>query len=131
MKKYNISTPQDMIDLWEKLSREYKKLLLYADLWAGKTHLVKGFAKWLGIDIDKVHSPTYVYFHEYDDKLLHIDMYRVVDSARLIRWGIWDKIQDYDYICIERPRFESSWIGDDWIKVDIKINWDERIVEIG
>lgn len=130
MEKYNITTPQEMIDLGEKLSKKYKKLLLYADLWAGKTHLVKWYAKGLGIDMDKIHSPTYVYFHEYDDKLLHIDMYRVQDHTKIIRWGIWDKIQDYDHICVERPRREDKWIDNSWTKVDIKINWDERIVEI-
>lgn len=130
MTTYEINTPQEMIDLWEQLSKKHKKILLYADLWAGKTHLVKGFAKWLGIDMDKIHSPTYVYFHEYDDKLLHIDMYRVQDHKHIIRSGMWDKIEDYDHICIEWPRFEEQYVDKDRARADIKIDWDKRVVEV-
>lgn len=127
---YHISTPHEMIELGKKIASKHKKILLYADLWAGKTHFVKWYASGLDIDMDKVHSPTYVYFHEYDDKLLHIDMYRTQDPAHIMRSGILEKIQDYDHICIERPKRESNYIDPTRIKIDIKIDGDNRIVEV-
>ena len=54
---------------------------LYGNLGAGKTTLVKGIARGLGVKPeDQVSSPTYVVIHEYRGKklkLYHLDWYRL------------------------------------------------------
>ena len=87
-----ISSPEQMHEFWKSLALKNKVLLLKWDLWAGKTTLIKWFAEWLWIDPEKVQSPTYAYVNIYDDKLLHIDMYRLstwMFWLRVIWWICW------------------------------------------
>ena len=100
-----ISTPQQMLDFWIALAKEHKILLLHGELWAGKTLLAKGFAKWLWLNEHHVQSPTYAYLNVYDSKLLHIDMYRIKEYKELVEKWIIDQINEYEHIVIERPKF--------------------------
>ncbi|MCF7834529.1 tRNA (adenosine(37)-N6)-threonylcarbamoyltransferase complex ATPase subunit type 1 TsaE [Candidatus Gracilibacteria bacterium] len=100
-----VNSPIEMLKLGNKLAKEAKVLLLRGDLGAGKTLLTKGFAKGLGIDENIVQSPTYAYINIYEDKLLHIDMYRIEHYSDLVEKGILDQIHQYEYIVIERPKF--------------------------
>jgi len=100
-----ISTPQQMLDFWIALAKEHKILLLHGELWAGKTLLAKGFAKWLWLNEHHVQSPTYAYLNVYGSKLLHIDMYRINKYEELVEKWIIDQINEYEHIVIERPKF--------------------------
>lgn len=51
-------------------------ICLYGDLGAGKTVFVKGVAKALGLNPNKIKSPTFNYIKEYDN-LTHCDFYRI------------------------------------------------------
>ncbi len=75
------------------------------DLGTGKTTFAKGFAEGLGISPEQVQSPTYTYINVYDNKLLHIDLYRLENFDDLVEKGILDQIENYDYILIERPKW--------------------------
>jgi len=46
--------------------------------------LTKGFARGLGIDEKKVQSPTYAYINIYDERVLHLDMYRIKKYEELV-----------------------------------------------
>ena len=53
---------------------------LVGDLGTGKTCLVRGLAAGLGIDPERVHSPTFVIVHEHHGGRLvlqHVDLYRL------------------------------------------------------
>lgn len=55
-------------------------LLLYADLGAGKTVLVRGLAAGLGIPAEEIQSPTYTLSREHragTTELAHLDLYRL------------------------------------------------------
>ena len=55
-------------------------VLLEGDLGSGKTVLVRGIARALGIDAREVQSPTYTLIHEHDGtagRLVHVDLYRL------------------------------------------------------
>src|SRR5215212_6263256 len=57
---------------------------LRGDLGAGKTQIVKGFAKGLGIEA-RVQSPTFALVHEYKAgrlPLYHLDLYRRDDETQ-------------------------------------------------
>jgi len=103
-----ISSPEQMHEFWKSLALKNKVLLLKWDLWAGKTTLIKWFAEWLWIDPEKVQSPTYAYVNIYDDKLLHIDMYRLTTFDELIEKGILNQISDFDNVVIEWPKREDK-----------------------
>lgn len=69
-------------------------LALEGDLGAGKTTLVRGLARGLGIDPGKVSSPTFALMNEYDGDgltLVHIDAYRMESPEELAGLG-WDRI---------------------------------------
>lgn len=125
-----ISTPEEMFKLWEELAKHHKILLLEWDLWAGKTLLTKWFAHGLGIDENIVQSPTYAYINSYDNKLLHIDMYRINNEHDIWEKWINDQITNHEYIAIERPNFIDSLDISDYVTIKIKKDWDKRIVEI-
>lgn len=119
-----------MFELWQKLSKDHKIILLFGDLWAGKTLLTKWFANWLWIDENKVQSPTYAYLNSYDDKLLHIDMYRLENEHDIREKGINDQITNHEYIAIERPKFVDILDIGHHTVIEITKEWDKRIVEI-
>ncbi len=126
-----IKSVQEMIDLWKEYSKKNKKILLYGDLWAGKTHFIKWFASWLGIEPDLVQSPTYTYLNIYENKILHIDMYRLESFESLIEKWILEMISDFDYVCIEWPKFEENYIDKTWQKIKIdKIDPQTREIHI-
>ena len=124
-----VDSPEKMHEYWKTLAKKSKVLLLFWELWAGKTTLIKGFAEWIGIDSDKVQSPTYAYVNIYDDTLLHIDMYRLSSFEELIEKGILNQISDYEYIVIEWPKWEDQLDLENPLKIEInKISASEREV---
>ena len=61
MKKVEIKSPEEMIELGEKIGKYLEKnmvILMEGDLGAGKTTMTKGIAKALGIN-RVVNSPTF------------------------------------------------------------------------
>ena len=66
----------------EQIAFDYAKTLskgdvviLSGDLGAGKTHFVKGVARYFGLE--GVTSPTYAYLNIYGNLLYHYDCYRL------------------------------------------------------
>ena len=125
-----IKTPEEMFKLGQELSKKYKILLLFGDLWAWKTLLTKWFANWLGIDENIVQSPTYSYINSYGWKLLHVDMYRIWEENDVWEKWINDQISKHEYIAIEWPKFIDSLDISHYAKITIEKDWDSRIVEI-
>jgi tRNA threonylcarbamoyl adenosine modification protein YjeE len=130
MEKLIIPTPEEMFNLWTELAKKYKIILLQWDLWAGKTLLTKWFAHGLWIDENIVQSPTYAYLNSYDNKLLHIDMYRINTEHDI--WEKWlnDQIANHEYIAIERPNFIDSLDISNYVTIKIQKDWEKRIVDI-
>ena len=63
---------------------------LSGDLGAGKTQLVKGIARGLGVT-ERVHSPTFALLNEYFGgrlPLFHIDLYRLETRDQIIGAGL-------------------------------------------
>lgn len=126
-----ISSPEAMLDLWEQLAKDHKVLLLQGDLGAGKTLLTKWFARWLGVDDHLVQSPTYAYINVYENKLLHIDLYRIESYQDIVEKWILAQIHEHDYIVIEWPAFiEQLGLTKYTIVTIKKISETEREVEI-
>ncbi len=82
-------------------------LLLSGDLGAGKTSLVKGLAKGLGIK-NEITSPTFTLMNVYKIKnkktqpwqFVHIDTYRLKDEKELLEIGAEDYLGNPNTICV-------------------------------
>lgn len=110
MKKIIITSSEEQsrklgVELW----RDNKKYLdkravvfaLVGELGAGKTQLVKGLAKAMGVK-DDVISPTFTLEAEYDlGKLIHIDAWRIEDPNELLEIGFKKRVQNKKIIVIE------------------------------
>ncbi len=94
MKKL-VSSEQELIEFANEFAIKLKPrdiIVLNGELGAGKTTFTKGIAQQLKI-ARPITSPTFNIVKEYDDKLCHIDAYRVYDEDL----GIDDYI-DRDFI---------------------------------
>jgi len=77
-------------ETWGKAATLGLVIGLTGDLGAGKTELVKGIARGLGIK-EKVLSPTFALIHEYGGSgmpLFHIDLYRLDSAAQIVGAGL-------------------------------------------
>lgn len=78
---------------------------LHGDLGAGKTTLVRGVARGLGIE-GPIRSPTYTLVEGYelpDGMLYHLDLYRLAGAAELEFLGVRDLEAPANRIFIEWP----------------------------
>lgn len=90
--------------------------MLYGDLGAGKTTLVKGVAQYFGVK-KNITSPTFALMNVYEVKskkykafglsssrrvkrVIHIDTYRLEDESKLIEIGVEDYIGAPDTVCL-------------------------------
>ncbi len=115
-----------MEDLGESLAGnlEGKEVIcLKGELGSGKTTLVKGLARGLGIKEGyQVRSPTFTIVNEYPTlrgKLIHIDLYRVPDFD-------WTEFVGEGILVIEWCEKEENC--DIFVEIDIKNG--ERVVKI-
>lgn len=79
-------------------------LALYGDLGTGKTHLVKGIARGLGIPSATVRSPTFTLLSTYDEgrlPLYHFDAYRVQNPDEFVELGAKEYVYGDGVTCIE------------------------------
>src|SRR5947209_2566852 len=75
---------------WGKTAKSGQVIGLTGDLGAGKTQLIKGVARGLGIK-SPVLSPTFALVHEYTDgrlPLFHIDLYRLQSPSQIVGAGL-------------------------------------------
>ncbi|MDZ4199615.1 MAG: tRNA (adenosine(37)-N6)-threonylcarbamoyltransferase complex ATPase subunit type 1 TsaE [Kiritimatiellia bacterium] len=77
-------------------------LALYGDLGAGKTCLVRGIGRGLGVQAD-VLSPSYDLIHEYPGPLpmQHIDLYRIRSSEEALDLGLLEIMEGRSVTVIE------------------------------
>jgi len=79
-------------------------VLLYGEVGAGKTTLVKGIVSGLGLAAEEeVTSPSYVFVHAFGDgtRLYHVDLYRAEQLAELESLGLDDLMAENAIVVVE------------------------------
>lgn len=95
------------------LLRPRALLLLQGPLGAGKTLLVQGIAKALGIK-EPITSPTFVTLHSYLDQkpfLHHFDLYRLEKESDFWDQGFGEVLEDEGIVAVEWPSRLSFLTG--------------------
>jgi tRNA threonylcarbamoyladenosine biosynthesis protein TsaE len=88
---------------WGRAAQRGWVIALSGDLGAGKTQLVKGLARGLGIPM-RVHSPTFTLVNEYGGgrlRLFHLDLYRLETPEQIHSAGLEEYLQPEGVSVIE------------------------------
>ena len=99
-------SPSETESLGERWGREAARgfvIALSGDLGAGKTQLVKGLARGLGVT-SRVHSPTFALVNEYTGgrlRLFHLDLYRLETTGQILGAGLEEYLQPDGVAVIE------------------------------
>src|SRR6267154_3154786 len=107
---------------------------LCGDLGAGKTQLVKGLARGLGITA-RVHSPTFALVNIYPGgrlTLFHLDLYRLETLERILAAGLEEYLAPDGVTVIE---WAERWFRNDrsanaqvrWVKIETVSETERRI----
>ena len=97
-------------EAWGHAAESGSVIGLSGDLGAGKTQLVKGLARGLGITAC-VHSPTFTLMHEYRGgrlRLFHLDLYRLETREQIAAAGLEDYLEPDGVTVIE---WAERWFG--------------------
>ena len=95
---------------WGRAAQSGLVLGLCGDLGAGKTQLVKGLARGLGITA-RVHSPTFALVNIYTGgrlKLFHLDLYRLETREQILAAGLAEYLEPAGVTVIE---WAERWFG--------------------
>jgi tRNA threonylcarbamoyladenosine biosynthesis protein TsaE len=101
-------------------------LALHGELGAGKTCLVRGIARGLGIDESGVASPSFTLINEYPGRipLVHLDGYRLDSAEAFEELGLEDYFGGEGILVIEWAEKVPDLPGE---RIDIAIQWvDEK-----
>jgi tRNA threonylcarbamoyladenosine biosynthesis protein TsaE len=110
---HNLADTESLGETWGREAQSGWLIGLSGDLGAGKTQLVNGLARGLGI-ATRVTSPTYTLVNEYRGgrlPLFHLDLYRLSTREQMIAAGL----ESY----LVRPRgvavveWIERWLGED------------------
>jgi tRNA threonylcarbamoyladenosine biosynthesis protein TsaE len=130
-------SPAETEALGEQWGRDAQHGLVVAlsgDLGAGKTQLVRGFARGLGVTT-RVHSPTFTLVNEYAGgrlKLYHLDLYRLETPEQIHSAGLEDFLRPDGVAVIE---WAERLAPEDWrliktrhVKIEVRSETERRIV---
>jgi tRNA threonylcarbamoyladenosine biosynthesis protein TsaE len=96
---------------WGRAAQSGLVIGLCGDLGAGKTQLVKGLARGLGI-AERVHSPTFALVNIYNGgrlTLFHLDLYRLDTPEQILGAGLEEYLKPDGVTVIE---WAERWVGE-------------------
>jgi len=131
------TSAEDTIKLGEKIAKRLKSgdiVALSGELGAGKTTLVKGIAKGLGVkNYRYVNSPSFVLVKEYRGKipLFHFDIYRLNNLKEIEDIGYEDYLARRGVVVIEWSSKMTRILPKRHLDIALKIkNSNERIISV-
>ena len=124
-------------EAWGRAAQAGWVIGLSGELGAGKTQLVKGLARGLGITA-RVHSPTFTLVNEYDGgrlRLFHLDLYRLETREEMRSAGLEEFLSPAGVTVIEwaerlkaesgKRKAETKWIS---VAIEFLGETERRIV---
>ncbi len=103
---------------------------LFGQLGAGKTVLTKGIASGLGIDKDKIISPTFVLVKQQTTRhnlsFYHFDFYRINSPEDIFALGYEEYFYGNGISVIEWPARLSYLLPTEFLKVELSLISDSR-----
>jgi tRNA threonylcarbamoyladenosine biosynthesis protein TsaE len=128
--KATSSSPEETEEIGFRIGRKLAAgdtVLLYGDLGAGKTTMVKGIGSALGIERKDITSASFTIIAEYpgNPPFFHIDLYRTSGAMDLESTGIWDCIGKHSISVVEWAEHAEGELPEDSLKVTIKIAENE------
>ena len=123
-------------EAWGRAAPRGRVIALTGDLGAGKTQLVKGLARGLGVTA-RVHSPTFTLVNEYGGgrlRLFHLDLYRLETRGQMVSAGLEEFLQPDGVTVIE---WAEKWFGKHptsnlenvrWVKIEIIGETERKII---
>lgn len=107
-------------------ANDARLLLLYGEMGAGKTTIVRTLCTALGAHGDAVSSPTFSIINEYrtakNEPIFHIDLYRLKSIEEALNIGIEEYIHHPKAWCfIEWPQLVEHLLSENTATLDIKI----------
>src|SRR5512138_3118304 len=101
---------QALGEAWGRAAAPGLVIGLSGDLGAGKTQLVKGLARGLGIAA-RVHSPTFTLVNSYAGGrllLYHLDLYRLENAQQILQAGLEEFLYTEGVTVVE---WAERWFG--------------------
>ena len=123
---------KETIGIGKKIAKDLQKgdiICLFGQLGSGKTVLTKGIALGLGIDKDRIISPTFVLIREYSGgriPLYHLDLYRLGSSSEILFLGYEEYLYDDAVTVIEWPDRLGYLLPGEYLKIGLSIKGDNR-----
>lgn len=107
----NLESTFQLGEAWGREAKPGWVIGLDGDLGAGKTHLVKGIARGMGVT-DPVTSPTFTLLQEYqgtETSLYHLDLYRLETLEAIESAGLDEYLMNPDGVIV--VEWMSRWTG--------------------
>lgn len=122
----SVEETQALAEKWMEAYKDQKIWLLKGELGAGKTSFVKGIAKALDQDPDKIKSPTFSIIEEHDS-WIHVDLYRLEQEDPYIREELNEYLKAGFMLFIEWPERIDMWQDQSRVEVDfLHLGEDKR-----
>lgn len=130
---YMTTNAEETIRLGERIGRILSDgivIALIGKLGAGKTTLVKGIARGLGVK-ELIHSPTFTLIHEHKGRipLYHFDLYRITEKEELHDIGYEEYFYGSGVTVIEWPEKIIDLLPPDHLEIHITGEDDHRDFE--
>jgi len=118
-------------DLGERLGQACRGgeiIALVGPLGAGKTCLVRGLARGLGVSDQCTASPTFTLIHEYRGRVpvVHIDLYRLDAEEAANRLGLEEYLESPAVTVIEWADKIPTLLPRDHLRIELEHRGDER-----
>ena len=133
MKIYRDITSDDLDELAEEFIKEYlplfTKVFFYGEMGVGKTTFINAICSKLGV-LDKTSSPTFSLVNQYmisqkGNFLYHADLYRLKSAEEAYDAGIYELMDNEDYLFVEWPEIVEEYTSHKILKVKITLNEDQ------